>query len=154
MKTWISFLLPEDEYKEKKILHFFAEGAFVLLVFLVGSLLLSRFMPIAAEFLEIYLLLAIFVFCGYVFIRYIFSGIEYAEVASEGTYHMQVKRIRKNSLRFFAVFVVLVLLFKGLPGNFMEIVEAVAVPSIAAILMFLANSFSLRNSYRKNRELI
>ena len=36
MKTWIHFLLPDDEYKEKKIMAFLAEGAIILLLSLIG----------------------------------------------------------------------------------------------------------------------
>lgn len=49
MKTWISFLLPEDEYKEKKILHFFAEGAILLFLALIVSLICSRFINFDTE---------------------------------------------------------------------------------------------------------
>lgn len=49
MRSWISFLLPNDEYKEKRILYFFSEGAIILLLILAGMLILNNYVNLDAK---------------------------------------------------------------------------------------------------------
>lgn len=77
MKSWLSFLLPDDEYREKKALYFLSEGSVILLLFLIGTFFINKYVPNLQLDLELALFLAIWLFIGYVFLRYIISGMEY-----------------------------------------------------------------------------
>ncbi|WP_404335385.1 hypothetical protein [Planococcus rifietoensis] len=101
MKSWISFLLPDDEYKEKKMLQFFSEGAILLFLSLIITLICSRFISMA---IDTVLLLHIGLFLVYVYGRYIVSGIEFTDIATERAYQKELKAIVVKAIGFTAIF--------------------------------------------------
>ena len=94
MKSWISFLMPVDEYKEKRMLYFFAEGGILLFLSLVLMMIGNKYFSLDLEFI---LLSAIILFILYVFARYIVAGIEYTEVATEMAYKKELRVILVKS---------------------------------------------------------
>jgi hypothetical protein len=73
MKSWISFLLPSDEYKEKRILYFLSEGSFILLISLIILLMINRYVPNFHNYIELALMLSIVAFLIYVTAREVFD---------------------------------------------------------------------------------
>ena len=69
MKSWVSFLLPNDEYKEKRMLYFFTEGAIILLLSLVVMGICHKLFIIDAG---IAILIPIAIFLFYLTGRYIY----------------------------------------------------------------------------------
>ena len=150
MKSWISFLLPDDEYKEKKMLQFFSEGAILLFLSLVITLICSRFINIATDTV---LLLHIGLFLVYVYGRYIISGIEFTDIATERAYQKELKAIVVKAMGFTAIFFFLYSIMFGLPVGTSEWFEILGFPVVTGLTMFFTNFISLRLSYNRNKEL-
>ena len=150
MKSWISFLLPDDEYKEKKMLQFFSEGAILLFLSLVITLICSRFINIATDTV---LLLHIGLFLVYVYGRYIISGIEFTDIATERAYQKELKAIVVKAMGFTAIFFFLYSIMFGLPVGTSEWFEILGFPVVTGLTMFFTNFISLKLSYNRNKEL-
>ncbi|KIL42752.1 hypothetical protein KP77_33820 [Jeotgalibacillus alimentarius] len=151
MKTWIGFLLPDDEYKEKKILIFLAEGAVLLFLSLVVMTLISRFMTLDAETV---LLISMGTFVLYVGIRYITSGIEYTDVATENAYKKERKIILFRTFTFAFIFLISYIFIVEIPATIAEWFEITGLLTTAVLFMFVSSYVSLKRSYHKNKELI
>ncbi|WP_449537753.1 hypothetical protein [Ferdinandcohnia sp. Marseille-Q9671] len=151
MKSWITFLLPTDEYKEKRILYFFSEGAIILLLSLVLLVIGNRFLNIDVETA---LLVATGFFLFYVLGRYIISGIEYTEVATKDSYKKETKQIFGKTFRFAGIFLLLFFLFDGLPRDKNQWIDHIGIVATASLLWFFISYLSLRRSYKKNKELL
>ena len=150
MKSWISFLMPNDEYKEKKMLYFFAEGGIFLFLCLLSMAAFNSFFPISAGTV---LLLSVSAYLFYMLGRYILSGIEYPDVATEADYKKEAKVITNKTIGFVVIFLLLYLVF-DLPSGRDEWMNTLGVISFAGIFMFLIHFVSLKRSYKKNKELL
>lgn len=146
MKSWISFLLPEDEYKEKKMLYFLSEGAIILLLSILVMAIFNKYANLSAGAV---ILLSIAIFLLYVLGRYIISGMEYTEVATDKSYKKEKRNIRIQAYFFFTAFLLLNIITSGRP----EWVEIIGIVFTATIFWFI-NFVSLKRSYKKNRELL
>lgn len=151
MKSWITFLLPEDEYKERKMLFFFAEAGVFLFAVLSVLLVTNNYFTFDAGTV---LLLGVALFLFYITARYMFAGIEYTDVMSEKAYKKQVKVTFVRSLSFLAIFVVLYAIFLGIPSDRGEWLDVIGISVITAIIMFVTTYISLKRSYKKNKELL
>ncbi|MFP7477128.1 hypothetical protein [Terribacillus saccharophilus] len=152
-KTWIGFLLPDDEYKRKNILVYFAEAAILQLVAVVALIVLSHFefIPLISVIVLIGML---FGTIAYIWIRYILSGMEFAEIMTEKAYRRERKGIVMKSTSFLLLMCTSVSLLYIFGATTVPLIEGLIVSFIAALLLFLTNYVSLKRSYRKNRELI
>lgn len=151
MKSWISILLPNDEYKEKRILYFLSEGAIILLLSLIGMIIINNFFNIDTE---TFLLLSIAIFLFYVSVRYTMSGIEYTDIATERAYRKELKHIFVRTCSFAGIFILLYLVFTGVPSNQNEWMDIIATLVGVCLLWFFVSYISLKRSYKKNRELL
>ncbi|MFS0824690.1 DUF3278 domain-containing protein [Bacillus sp. 1P02SD] len=151
MKSWISFLLPNDEYKKKRMLYFFSEGSIILLLTLVGMIIFNKYIDIGTE---TSLLLSIAIFLFYISGRYIMSGIEYTDIATEGAYRKELKHIYVRTGGFIGVFILLYLVVTGIPNNQNEWIEIIALLFSVSLLWFITSFISLKRSYKKNKELL
>ncbi|CAM5602555.1 hypothetical protein SAFG77S_09520 [Streptomyces afghaniensis] len=151
MRSWISFLLPNDEYKEKRILYFFSEGAIILLLILAGMLILNNYVNLDAK---TSLLLPIAIFLLYVLGRYILSGIEYADIATEDSYKKELRSIVMKTSSFVILFFLFYVIFSGFPANINEWMETIVLIVFAGLLWFFVNYISLKRSYNKNKDLL
>lgn len=152
-KTWIRFLIPDDEYKRRNMLVYFAEAAILQLIAMIVLLVTSRFKPSLIDS-EIALLCLLFGTIAYIWIRYILSGMEFAEIMTEKAYRREKKQVMVKSLTYFLVFNGLILLYYALGKMSVSLIEGLIVSSAGALLLFVTNFISLRRSYQKNRELI
>ena len=150
MKSWISFLMPNDEYKEKQMLYFFAEGGILLFVFSLLMAAINTFFPVSGSMV---LLIFISIFLFYMLGRYIFSGMEYANVAAEKDYKKETKAITIKASGFVVMFGLFYIIY-DLPDGLYEWVNTLGVICLAGIGMFLINFISLKRSYLKNKELL
>ncbi|KIL53106.1 hypothetical protein [Jeotgalibacillus campisalis] len=151
MKTWVSLLLPNDEYKEKKILAFLAEGGSILFLALIFLTIIKRYTKFDAETV---LLIAVGVFILYISGRYILSGIEYTEVATEKAYVKERYVILVKSLSFILIFCCMYFIFIQFPATWSDWAEILGFLLTVFLLMFLSSYISLKRSYKKNKELI
>ncbi|MBM7580973.1 DUF3278 domain-containing protein [Jeotgalibacillus terrae] len=151
MKTWIGFLLPDDEYKEKKILTFLAEGAVLLFLSLIVMTFINRYLTLDAETV---LLISMGVFVLYVGARYIISGIEYTVVATEKAYEKERKVILVRMFTFAFIFLVSYMFIIEIPTTISEWFEVIGLLTTAVLFMFVSSFISLKRSYHKNKELV
>ncbi|WP_342567801.1 hypothetical protein MKY09_05415 [Psychrobacillus sp. FSL K6-4046] len=136
--------LSTDEYKQKVISKILVEGA--ILQFILSFVMIAVYLFTDME--PLFLLLIPFaVFLFYSLARYIFSGIEFANVFTED----EIKAAKKRNLLSSIAFCVGMSLLSILMGRSM--LDSVMVPLIAGILWFVMNSISLRKSVQKNADL-
>ncbi|WLR42228.1 DUF3278 domain-containing protein [Bacillus carboniphilus] len=153
-KSWVSRFLPEDEYKEKMMLYFIAEASLILMLLLIIYGIFDHYLFNGDLLGVLVAMFSIGVFSIYVLIRYTFSGVEHPEVTSEKEFSKKKKMIRKGSLVFMFVFLTFLLLQKGIPSNLLEIVDLIGPTIIAGVFWFVVSYFSLKASFKKNRELL
>lgn len=151
MKSWISFLLPDDEYKEKKMLYFLSEGAVLLFLSFVVMIFLRNWIVLDAASATL-LYIAIFLF--YVLGRYIVSGIEYTDITVEQEYKVERRTIVIKSAGFGAMFLLMYLIVSGIPSSLAGWFEIFMVALLAGFFLFLINFVSLKRSYKRNKELL
>ncbi|MDQ0208820.1 hypothetical protein [Alkalicoccobacillus murimartini] len=149
MNSWISFLLPVDEYKRERILYFLGEAGLLLLIYLIVMILLTTWSAISISANTISLL-GIALFSVYTMLRYIFSGIEFTDIATKEDYQKHKKVIRVKSIGFGAMFLITYLFIEGIN----EWIQIIGVSLIAATFLFLVNYISLKKSYLRNKDLI
>lgn len=155
MKTWISFLLPEDEYKQKRMLYFYSEAAIILFLSLIIMLISNRYLSLD---LETVLLLAIAIFLFYVSGRYILSGMEYADISTEKAYKKELRVIFTRTIGFVIIFITIFLpiylIFVTVPSNFNEWIDILGLLISVSAVWILTSYISLRRSFKKNKDLI
>src|SRR5690606_18111272 len=120
MKSWITFLIPNDEYKEKRMLYFLAEGGILLFLSLVIMVICNQYFLMNTSTA---LLILVTIFLFYVSARYTLSGIEYTDVATESSYKKELKHIRTKTVSFVLIFILLYLVLSGIPANKTKWVE-------------------------------
>ncbi|PAE06784.1 hypothetical protein CHI12_14355 [Terribacillus saccharophilus] len=152
-RTWIRFLLPDDEYKRRTILVYFAEAVILQLIAVLTLIVISRFdfFPMDGVIVLIGML---FGTMAYVWIRYILSGMEFAEIMTAKAYRRERKLIIIKSTSFLVIMCASIASFDVFGMMSVPLIEGLIVSFIAALLLFLTNYVSLKRSYWKNRELI
>lgn len=151
MKTWLSFLLPDDEYKEQRILQFLGEAAVIQCVYTFLMIFITVYAALPADLV---LLGGIALFILYVYGRYILSGIEYTEVSSESAYKKGLKTILVRTATFVTLYTVVGFVMIGVPESRMEWIDAIGLGATLSICMIGFNFISLKRSYKKNKELL
>ncbi|WP_026907311.1 hypothetical protein [Paucisalibacillus globulus] len=151
MKSWLAFFIPSDEYKEKRMLYFLSEGAILLLLSLVVMVICNQFYPMNTG---LALLIPIAIFLFYVMGRYILSGIEYTDIATETAYKKEIKRILNKIGGIVVIYALLYLLIVGFPANNTEWIDFIGLLLVVGVLWFFTSFISLKRSYKKNRELL
>lgn len=154
VKSWLSILLPNDEYKKQRILYFLAEASIVLVVFLLILFGLNEVKPLWGLGVDVIVGFGIMIFLGYVTLRYTFSGIEYTDIGTEKAYVKEKNLIFFKSVNFVVIFFVLTVLFTGFPISGDEWFGIVGLLVFVGISMFSINFISLNQSYKKNKSLI
>ena len=153
-KTWIANLLPQDEYREKRLLYFIAEAVFILGVSLFLYLMVESFivgMDMPGDRMA---LLCIGFLITYTTLRSTLTGIEYPDVASEKRYQKEKRLKIYSTIHFWIIFLFISILFKGIPSNLEETFDIVGSATFAAIFFFILNYLSLKKSYKKNKDLL
>ncbi|ADU32161.1 hypothetical protein [Evansella cellulosilytica] len=145
MKTWVSFLLPTDEYKEKRFLYFYTEGAVLLVLSLIVMAMLNLNTSTVIG-------LAIAIFLLYVTVRYTISGMEYTDVTSEKAYKKELRVIYIRTMAF--VIILLPLIFLIMPVSLDDFYKIIINVIVVSLICFFASLISLKRSYKKNKELL
>ena len=152
IKSWLSILLPDDEYKKQRMLYFIAEGAVILLIFLGITFGLNHFSSWRPD-MGIILGVAIVIFVLYVFFRYTFSGIEYTDVTTTEQYRYELRIFVKKSIIFATTMSIGLFLVYAIQQIKIEWIDILAVSILGAVFMFVINYISLNRSYRINKQL-
>ncbi|MCY8235539.1 DUF3278 domain-containing protein [Priestia endophytica] len=152
--SWISFLLPNDEYKRNRLVYFLAESSVVLAICLILSFCVNNLFPKLNFDTDFILIINIGIFIIYLLLRYICSGIEYTNVSTRQEFALQRRNIIVKSITFVIVFFVFYLAVIGIPRVQFSWLEIILTPLIATFFFFLINYFSLKRSYKKNKQLL
>lgn len=152
IRTWLSVILPNDEYRRQKMVYFFAEGSILLVIYLSLLFGIHRFSLWNFD-LEAGLGLSIIVFVAYVFMRYIFSGMEHTDVSTEKQYKKQKKIYVMQAIAFIFIFLVIYILFAGFSTIKEQWREIIGLVTLGGIFLFLTNYISLKSSYKKNKDI-
>ncbi|HEY4601878.1 MAG TPA: DUF3278 domain-containing protein [Cerasibacillus sp.] len=154
MKSFLNVFLPDDEYKRTRILYFMAEGTFISTILLIIFAFINdvwlELKHIDFSFIALIIAVSNIV---YIFIRYILSGIEYADVVTEKRYKREVKIILRDALGFGGIFFVLSGVQTGIPSNLETTIDLVVPAIMGGLFFFLLNYISLKRSYKKNKQL-
>lgn len=151
MKSWMSFLLPDDEYKERKMLYFFSEGAILIFLSLFAMLIANKSLHLDAQTI---LLVAMGIFLFYVSGRYILSGIEYTDISTERAYKKELKATIMKTVGFIVIFLTIYLIIIGVPTSLNKWLEISGLLVSVSVVKFLSTYISLKRSYQKNKELM
>ncbi|MEI3611082.1 hypothetical protein [Pseudogracilibacillus sp. SO30301A] len=147
MKSWMSFFLPDDEYREKMMLYFFSESAVILLLSLIGMIIYNHYFDISVVNA---LLISILIFLIYITGRYVVSGIEYTDVTTDKAYRKELKVIAIRVIGFFVILISVYLLLEGSD----KWLKLILLTLSASIIWFFASLISLKRSYNKNKDLL
>lgn len=153
MKSWVSIFMPKDEYKEKRMLYFFSEGAILLVLFLAIMLISNNFIGLNTG---VILFASIVIFNFYVLGRYILSGMEYSDIATEKEYKKAVRALKSRTASFVVLFAVFYLIYEIVSSSpyqaswFQFLGAVISV----GIVSFVFDFISLKRSYKKNKELL
>lgn len=134
----------QDEFKQQQIARFIVEAA--LLQFIVSFVMIALYVSTSIEPLFLMLIpFALFLF--YCIIRYMLSGIEFADVFTEQEY----SKMKKRNLKF----AIWIFFFNGFVFFFIEksLLGGLIFGLISGILMWGMNTISLKKSYKKNKLL-
>ncbi|SDJ15076.1 hypothetical protein [Salimicrobium halophilum] len=151
MKSWMSFLLSNDEYKRLKMLHFYAEGGVLLFIAMLVLFLTNDYFGLGPD---VIVLLGMMVFIFYVSTRYMFAGIEYPDMTSEKSYRKEVRVTLMRSVTFLGIFSGFYLLLVDIPTTAEAWIDLAGIAIITSVVMFVSTFISLKRSYKKNRELL
>lgn len=150
MKSWLSIFLPKDEYKEKRVLQFLAEGSIILVLSNFILFIINNQYPLDAK---IAMAIMLIIYLEYVTIRYILSGIEYADVATKEDYKKVIRRIWSRIIVFIILSNVGYLLVE-MPKNIDKWINLWEVTIASSILWVVCDFISLNRSYKKNKTLM
>ncbi|MFD2208533.1 DUF3278 domain-containing protein [Virgibacillus halophilus] len=151
MKSWICFLLPDDEYKQQKMLYFYSEGAIILVISLIIMMICNTFFNLDAG---IVLLSSIAIFLFYITARYIVSGIEYTDVATEKAFKKELKVIFVRVISFVVIFALMYIIWSGVPDVRSEWLNMIGLLLSVGLIWFFSSFISLKRSFKKNRDLL
>ncbi len=144
MKLNILEWFSNDEYKQKEFSKILVEAAII-------QVLLSFLMCVLYAVTDIeplFLLITPFAaFLYYSLIRYVLSGIEFANVFNEEDKNRMQKRNLVRALSLVIGFFLLSLLINR------NLLDSAMVSLIAGALLYLIDTISLRKSFRKNADL-
>lgn len=153
-KTWLTYLLPKDEYREQRLLYFIAEAAVILVALLFIYLGINTLVSDLHFSGEMIGLLCFTFLVTYITIRSISSGIEYPEVATKTRFKQENRAKIFSSIIFGVIFLLIQIAFKGFPTNGAEIFDVVPITVLSALFFYLFQYISLRRSFKKNKELM
>lgn len=151
MKSWLSFFLHTDEYKENKIMQFLAEGSIILMMSLVILFIVNSYSQYHID-TKVALAIPLIIYFIYVLTRYIFSGLEYANVATKEDYKKEIRRLLfMNIFLIISSSIVFLLIPPRGMDNWIRLMEGVIG---ICILWLVGGSISLNRSYKKNKSLM
>ncbi|MCP3026423.1 hypothetical protein [Halobacillus sp. A5] len=153
-KSWLSKVLPNDEYKEKRILYFIAESAVILAILLLIFALINNYSLYGNSTTGTTALLSLGFLIAYPLIRHTLSGIGYTEVTNEKRYHKEIKAIFNRSLTTLVLILITHTLMAGIPSNVTEIFDLIGPAFFISLVVFMISYISLKKSFKKNRELL
>lgn len=150
MRSFLNFMLPEDEYQRLKVLYFIAEIAVFLTI---GSIIITILDLYFYDWnlWTVWLLPLVIVF--YVFYRYIFSGLEYSEVGSKKHYKKKKRKSLMTAGITALLFFVLSMIVSGGFTDKTVLFDKIILTIVFFIFYYVIDRISLTRSYRKNKKL-
>ncbi len=153
VRSFLNYLLPDDEYKRIRILYFLAEAA----VIATGLLFLYSFVNLywlQWEFGTFTAFITVAFIITYTYVRYVCSGLEHSDIANQKQYRKQERVNLKKALLFGLLFFVVTFISIGIPTNWIEVLDIIGPTILAIIFYYTLGYISLKRSYKKNREIL
>lgn len=152
--SFLNYFLPEDEYKRIRIVYFMAEAAFLLIGILLLFFFLNHYwlkwnLP-DGSFVAFMVPMIMVV---YTYTRYVFSGIEFTDIATRKDYRRQSRITLKRSLTLGLIYFVVSFIFKGIPSNWVEAIDIIGPAILVIVFYYIYDYISLKRSFKKNKEL-
>ncbi|WP_079529662.1 hypothetical protein [Halobacillus hunanensis] len=155
VRSFLNYLLPDDEYKRIRILYFLAEAAVIatglLFVYSFVNLYWLQWEFPGGTFTALLTAVGVMI---YTYVRYSISGIEHTNVSNQKQYTRQGRVNLKKVLLFGLLLFVFTLISKGVPDSWLEALDIIGPTVLAMIFMFTLDYVSLKRSYKKNREIL
>ncbi|SDB81300.1 hypothetical protein [Shouchella lonarensis] len=153
IRSWIGWLLPEDEYKRQKVLYFIAEGAGLSFVVSFLSYSYSLFLMNSTNYDLLFFIFfaSIMIFPFYVTIRYVLSGLEHANIDGENDQNAKKKSLLKSTGIVSLIFLLSNILYK--PFASYGWFDIVGKATFFALFWYVAGYVSLSRAIRKSRQL-
>ncbi|AUJ25920.1 MULTISPECIES: hypothetical protein [Virgibacillus] len=152
-RSFIHVFLPEDEYKQMRIVTILAEVAVIVSALLMLCLFAgSWFNWHMGGYLTAFFIFGFILF--YTYVRYILSGMEYAEIAGEINYNKAKRKVYSQSIRFGIIFSIVMFVTRGIPNNWIGVLDIIGPSILATIFYFIFDRLSLKKSYKKNKDLL
>lgn len=155
VRSFLNYLLPEDEYKRIRMVYFMAEAAFLIIVILLFFSFLNHYWlnwELSEGSFITFIIPMITII--YTYIRYILSGIEHTDIANKKGYKEQRRVILKRALSFGLIFFVGSLAFYGIPSDWVEAMNIIGPAIFSIIFYYIFDFTSLKRSYKKNKDLM
>ncbi|QAS52099.1 hypothetical protein [Halobacillus litoralis] len=150
MRSWLQKHFPDDKEKERQLLYYIAESTLILLLllfFYMGLLVIMDRDGIP----PMLLIPLIFLFVsGYVWLRYIFAGLEYSEVHKYTDYKRRKKQNIYQTFIFIGIYLFISFLIEWPLSKLMEWIDIIGPASLAGFLFYIISLFSLKKSYKRN----
>ncbi|MEB1808556.1 MAG: DUF3278 domain-containing protein [Bacillaceae bacterium] len=153
-KSWLTAILPSDEHKQKMLLYYLGEAAVLNLIVLLTLFFLNRLFPHWNLSVEVGLGISIIVFIFYVASRYMFSGMDYANVTTETSFKLERKKILLRSMTFISLYLLVYMIFIGFPRSAGQWSEILGLVLLIGFIYSISSYISLKRSYDKNRSLL
>lgn len=134
----------QDEFKQQQITKFIVEAALVQFVVSFMMIVFYLFTDIEPLFL-LGTPFAVFIF--YSLVRYVLSGIEFANVLTDEDYQQMKKRNRLLAVGVAMLMGLLWFLFNQ------SIIDSVCLSLLTGFLLWLLETISLKKSFKKNQSL-
>ena len=148
IKSWLIFILPKDEYKKQRVLHFLAEASVVSIIYTVFLLFINIYINIDVILILIF---NVYILIVYFLIRYIFSGIEFGNIINQKEYRSKKGGIFLESFMFFITFSLIYIIFTS--NTISDWIVVLIISFLASLLFLFINLISLNRSYHKNINL-
>lgn len=151
-KSFLNFLLPNDEYKKEQLLYFLAEAAVLAIVFSVLLAVINHYF-IQAGLTTALLLIPVFMLL-YIHFRYTFAGIEHTTIFTNNAYKKKRRSMLLQAIGSGVMFFILLTIFGGFPASSNDWYNNISVSLLFMLFLFLVNFLSLRSSYKKNKDIL
>lgn len=147
MNSWLTIFLPNDEYKQQRLLQFFAEATVLSIVYSIVMIVVAQMVSLDTSFT---LLIGLGIVLLYLMGRYVLSGMEYTEVFTRKAYSNELKKIMGQTLGFVAVYCIVYLFIISVPSTRAEWLEFGGFLILLTALYSGVHILSLQRSYTKN----
>lgn len=152
IKSFFQSQVSNDEYVDRKKLQFRLEALYIIIALLSINILIGLITGNYSGHVLLSMCI-VFFFTAYTFLRSIFAGVEYPDVASKNTYKTKRREVLMYAVSAGIIFFVLSIGQKLFFNSNKTWTDIIGVGIIFLILYAILNYLSVRKSYKKNKDI-